>query len=44
MFKWVDRLNIKLSNYFQKLADENKKEFGSEGMSCCDLNKDKKEN
>ncbi len=37
----VEKIKIKIKNFLEKIAKENRSSFGSEKLDCCKLNKTK---
>ena len=39
MKRFLQKLKKKWDRYLERLAESNKKQFGSGGLNCCDINK-----
>lgn len=37
--KFIEKIKKSFNSYLRKLEKSNKKEFGSGGLDCCELNK-----
>ena len=44
MKNFLKNLKEKINNYLEKMAEANKKSYGSGKLDCCDLNKKKNTN
>ena len=44
MKKYFNNLMKRINNYLERMAEVNKKNFGSEKPNCCDLNRRNKNN
>lgn len=38
----LEKIKIKITNFLEKIAKENKNSFGDEKLDCCKLNKTKR--
>ncbi|MCK4978850.1 MAG: hypothetical protein KAS62_00570 [Candidatus Delongbacteria bacterium] len=41
MFKFIKRIKESIDKMLLRMAETNRKEFGSKRMDCCDINKPK---